>query len=129
MLDKEVSNPLQKELTSSAEALLKRKNVYLIGGISWALSTYTRTEQYYSMPKDKSPTFWRPIASEDFATFTEIVQKDPATIKKELKLPANEAEAAEARENIDKLQNEVYKKQERLIGGGTSFVASRKRSS
>jgi hypothetical protein len=115
----EVDVPLKKEL-SEIQNLRERKKVYILGGIAWAMATYTRPEEFYAPAGGDHPKYHHPIDPGDFAKFDELLQaKKPADIKKDIlaRLQGKGPWVEDVSDNIEKIQTEVFKKQDRLIGG------------
>jgi hypothetical protein len=114
-----VEVPLRHELTLGRD-LRDRKKVYFLGGIAWAMSTYVRPREFYSPSHGDEPRYHRPIAALDFDKFDALVRASgPAEIKKQVLagLPAKEPWVKDIAANIDKIQHDVFKGRERLIGG------------
>jgi hypothetical protein len=114
-----VEAPLRRDLTIGQD-LRDRKKVYFLGGIAWAMSTYVRPDEFYSHSYGDQPRYHNTIAAKDFDDFAAMVQElGPEAIKAKVLagLPKNELWVKDVRSNIDKIQKEVFKGRERLIGG------------
>lgn len=118
----EVEAPLQKDLAESSQ-LKSRPKVYLLGGLPWALATYTRPLEFYAPAPPKGvgrEAFLRKLQPEDIGKFDDMVRtKKPAEIKSDIKVlvAGNKDVETVANENVDKIQTEVFVKSDRLIGG------------
>jgi hypothetical protein len=121
--ESEVEKPLHKEL-AEIQDLRQRKKVYILGGIAWAMETYTRPEEFYS-PAGDQPAYHRPIAPPDFAAFDELLRKkQPKQIREDVlaRVDGKGPWVEDVSDNLDKIQKEVFKKQERLIGGAQVLI-------
>lgn len=114
----EIEAPLRKDL-AAVDELTKRKKVYFLGGISWALATYTRPAEFYADAGSDKPSYRKPIKYDDFREFDTMVSfKSPTELKGEVEKKIGSASGADvAKENLEKIQNEVFKKSDRLTGG------------
>jgi hypothetical protein len=85
------------------------------------MATYTHPIDFYAPVGGDRPNYHRPLAATDFNRFDVMVcAKSPAQIKIELEQSAagkgNDIEKALS-ENIDKIQAEVFQKEDRIVGG------------
>jgi hypothetical protein len=120
----QVEKPLHKEL-GEIQDLRQRKKVYVLGGIAWAMATYTRPEEFYAPVGGDQPKYHRPISVEDFAVFEGLLgKKQPVQIKADImgQLAGKGPWVEDVSDNIDKIQKEVFKKQDRLIGGAQVLI-------
>jgi hypothetical protein len=111
------------------EYLRKRKIVHMIGGVSWALAVYTRSQEFYDPGKYDHPKYHHQLFSEDFQKFDEMVcTKDPSKIKEDvLKSLEGRGEWVEvAKENLAKVQDIVFRKREKIISGAQILLAIHK---
>jgi hypothetical protein len=103
-----------------ARALLQRNNALLIGGIVWAMATYTHPDkQLEDRPK---------LSHQDIADFKYMVEtKGPTTIASEVLGRARETNNDQivklVHADIAKIQNEVFPDQNQLIAGAHLLAA------
>jgi hypothetical protein len=117
----EIEAPLDAELGDKTE-LKERKKVYFLGGLPWALATYTHPVEFYTPTAGGGGLYYcRLDAREDLDRFGEMVRdKKPADIKAEVLAKAagqNKVVADALADNVDKIQKDVFQKQDRLVGG------------
>jgi len=118
--DTEVRDPLRNE--QDVAQLKDRPKVYLLGGPPWAMATYVRPTEFYAPSKaGTKDSYLRKLQASDIQTFDELVRtKKPADIKTDVKvLVAGSGDdlVKAVNENVDKIQKEVFKNPDRLIGG------------
>ena len=120
----QIGKPLDAELGDKIE-LKERTKVYFLGGLPWALATYTHPVDFYTPTAGGGGLYYcRLNAQEDLDQFGEMVcKKKPADIKDEVlaKATGQKKEVTDAlKDNVDKIQKDVFKSQDRLVGGGRS---------
>ncbi len=124
-----VEAPLHADL-SAVDQLTKRKKVHLIGGIPWAMATYVEPDQFYAAKDaDGGASYHCKLAAADIDLFDRMVRtRKPEEIKRLVESKAAEKgldkhTSAAVDENVEKLQTEVFKNQDRLVGGAQILLA------
>jgi exopolyphosphatase/pppGpp-phosphohydrolase len=106
--------PLRKQVDSDP-GLLERRKVYLLGGIVWALANFTHPANRGQRVK---------LAAGDIDLFAKLVKEKPAALRSKLLAQVNDEKArAAAEKDIKKIQEEVFKKTDRLIAGAEILAA------
>ncbi|HVS37813.1 MAG TPA: hypothetical protein VMS17_19805, partial [Gemmataceae bacterium] len=117
--EKEIGAPLDAELGSKIE-LKERKKVYLLGGLPWALATYTHPVEFYNGAAE-GQYYCRLDLGTDLDLFGRMVRGEkPDAIRAEVlaKAAAQKKDVIDAlTDNVNKIQKDVFQKQDRLVGG------------
>ncbi len=125
-LTTEVEKPLDADLAAVSE-LKDRKKVYFLGGVPWALATYTRPADFYAPSRLTANSYQRRFHAADLLAFNDMVcSSTPADIRANVKsqTAGKEKEVVEAvDENLDKIQKDVFKKADRLVSGAQILLA------
>ncbi len=126
LLKTEVEKPLDEDLAAVSQ-LKDRKKIYFLGGVPWALASYTRPAEFYAPSRLTANSYQRRFRAADILAFNEMVcGRSPADIRAGVtsQLAGKEKEVVEAvEENLDKLQRDVFKKPDRLVGGAQILLA------
>jgi hypothetical protein len=115
----DVRKRLQEELAEERAVLRERKQLYFLGGIAWALASYTRPKEFYFKENGKHPTYRCKMSSADLARFDKMVLRKPEEVKGEIlsRLAGEGDWVRDVKINLDKIQKVVFRKTDRLVGG------------
>jgi hypothetical protein len=119
----EIAGLLRQELKP---VLLKRQKIYFIGGIAWAMATYTNPAEFYAGAAATPPRYRSRIFPNDFEKFEQIVcTKEPREIKNALVkgVEGEGAWAGQVEKNLQKIQQVVFKDPKKLQGGAQILLA------